>query len=59
MAMNTSGESAFWVRLPSAAKGTKFTMFYGLANAVSQASSEGTWNGYAGVWHFAEANGTA
>ena len=55
---NADGESLVWVRLPSTAKGTTITMYYG-NGAVSPAEPEEVWSNYVGVWHLNEANGDA
>ena len=55
---DASGESLVWVRLPSTAKGTTITMYYG-NGAVSPAEPEEVWGGYVGVWHLNEASGDA
>ena len=55
---NPGGESLVWVRLPSTAQGTSFTMCYGRAEASTDMSAA-VWEGYAGVWHLNEnSNGT-
>ena len=56
---NPLGESCVWVRLPRAKKGDTFSMYYGKAGATARADRENTWDGYVGVWHFAEASGTS
>ena len=48
------GKSCIWVRLPRAKSGDQFNLFYGKANAASQASSANTWSDYTGVWHMSE-----
>lgn len=55
---NPGGESLVWVRLPSTAQGTSFTMCYGRAEPPTDMSAA-VWEGYAGVWHLNEnSNGT-
>ena len=56
---NPQGESCIWVRLPRAKKGDAFSMYYGKTGAAPLSDSEATWDGYVGVWHFAEASGTS
>ena len=55
---NTSGESLVWVKLPSAAKGTKLIVYYG-SDTYRSGDSAATWSDYVGVWHFGEESGTA
>lgn len=54
---NTSGESIFWVRLPSLTQiGTKIRMkwwFYG-GGTLEDADSAGVWSDYIGVWHMGD-----
>ena len=45
-----SGESLVWVRVPSVAQGTVFTMFYKGAPSAANDTRE-VWTGYTGVWH--------
>ncbi len=55
---DTAGESTVWVRIPSLAKGTTFTMRWGDASPAAQTAAN-TWNvNYVGVWHMGEASGT-
>ena len=45
-----TGESLVWVKVPSLAQGTVFTMFYkGSSDAVNDPRE--VWTGYTGVWH--------
>ena len=54
---NPGGESLIWVRIPSLAKGTKFTMHYG-GRPGDVVEPRSTWSaGYVGVWHMAEEGG--
>lgn len=55
---NPSGESLIWVKMPSAAKGTRLVLYYGSAT-YRAANSAATWSDYVGVWHFGEESGTA
>ena len=45
-----AGESLIWVRLPSVAQGTVFTMFYKGSSDAANDPRE-VWTGYTGVWH--------
>ena len=56
---NPSGESLVWVRLPSAAKNTAFTMCYGRSGQASGSNGAAVWSDYVGVWHMGEASGNA
>ena len=58
-AWNPSGESLVWVRLPSAAKNTTFTMCYGRSGQASGSDGAAVWSDYVGVWHMGEASGNA
>ena len=51
---NPSGESLVWVRLPSAAKNTTFTMCYGRSGQTSASNGAAVWSDYVGVWHMGE-----
>lgn len=55
---NADGESAVWVRLPSLANGTTFTMHWGEEADGAAPSAASTWDGYVGVWHLGEESGT-
>ena len=46
----TSGESLVWVKVPSLAQGTIFTMFFKGTSGVANDPS-GVWTDYTGVWH--------
>lgn len=54
---NTSGESIFWVRLPSLTPiGTKIRMkwwFYG-GGTLEESDSAGVWSDFIGVWHMGD-----
>ena len=54
-----SGESLFWVRLPTLSSGGAFYVRWGDSESnVDPARSAATWNeNYAGVWHMGEASG--
>ena len=54
-----SGESLFWVRLPTLKSGVAFYVRWGDSEPnVDSARSAATWNeNYAGVWHMGEASG--
>lgn len=54
---NPSGESLVWVKLPSTAKGTLITMYYGKGTRPTTSPTD-VWSEYTGVWHFEEAEGT-
>ena len=54
---NPEGESFIWVRLPSAAQGTAFTMLYGREGQQSESDGAKVWGDYAGVWHMSEPYG--
>ena len=54
---NPSGESLVWVKLPSTAKGTQITMYYGKGTRPTTSPTD-VWSEYTGVWHFEEAEGT-
>ena len=45
-----TGESLVWVRVPSVAQGTVFTMFYKGVPSTANDPRE-VWTGYTGVWH--------
>ena len=45
-----AGESLVWVRVPSAAQGTAFTMYYKGSSGAANDPRE-VWTGYTGVWH--------
>ena len=45
------GESIVWVKPPSLAKGTTFTMYY-KGKADLKPDPKAAWTGYSGVWHF-------
>ena len=45
-----TGEALVWVRVPSAAPGTAFTMYYKGASGAANDPRE-VWAGYTGVWH--------
>ena len=47
---DTSGESLIWVRVPSVAQGTTFTMLFSGNPAVANTPSA-VWSDYSGVWH--------
>lgn len=51
---NPLGESLVWVRLPSTAKGTLITMYYGKGTRPTTSPTD-VWSEYTGVWHFEEA----
>ena len=52
-----NGASLVWVKLPTLAQGTKFTMYYGGAPADA-VEAHWTWAAdYVGVWHMAEEGG--
>lgn len=57
-----NGESIIWVRVPEYKQGAAVTMWWGQLEGATlpamPAASE-VWDDYAGVWHFAEAEGTA
>ena len=54
---NTNGVSLVWVKVPSLARGTTFTMYYG-GTPSDEVKSIRAWSAdYVGVWHMAEANG--
>ena len=54
---NQGGESLVWVKIPSLAKGTKFTMHYG-GRPGDVVDPRSTWSaGFVGVWHMAEDGG--
>ena len=48
---NTSGESLFWVRLPSMENGTQFVMCWGGAMSGKTLCADNPFDGYKGVWH--------
>jgi len=51
---NTSGESLIWVKAPSIAKGTTFTMFYKgnpKGTSAEPTNPQAVWTAYTGVWH--------
>ena len=59
---NPDGESLVWVRIPSFAKGTTFTLYYGDSAATEYRACQNdgsVWRpaGYVGVWHMSEASG--
>ena len=58
---NPSGESLFWVRLPTLRPGVTFYVRWGdkeSNNVVDSARSAATWNeNYGAVWHMGEASG--
>ena len=45
-----AGESLVWVRVPSVAQGTVFTMYYKGSSDAANDPRE-VWTGYTGVWH--------
>ena len=45
-----AGESLVWVRLPSVARGTVFTMYFKGSSAAANDPRE-VWTDYTGVWH--------
>ena len=45
-----AGESLVWVKVPSLAQGTAFTMFFKGTSGVANNPS-GVWTDYTGVWH--------
>ena len=54
---NPKGASLVWVKIPTLAKETKFTMYYG-GRPTDMVQSRWTWTAdYVGVWHMAEDNG--
>ena len=60
---NTSGSSFVWVRIPELKPinegATTITMHWGEARTAEQTCvTKDTWNGFVGVWHMGEANGT-
>lgn len=55
---NANGTSLVWVKVPELTQGSKIHAYYG--NGVDPgATASDAWNGYAGVWHLGEDNGTA
>ena len=58
-----AGESFVWVRLPELQNGASFSCHYGDQEATEQPACQNdgsVWSGgYAGVWHFSEADGIA
>lgn len=56
-AWDTNGVSLVWVKVPSLARGTTFTMYYG-GTPEDEVSAIRAWSaGYVGVWHMAEEDG--
>ena len=56
-AWDTNGVSLVWVKVPSLARGTKFTMYYG-GTPADEVKAIRAWSAdYVGVWHMAEADG--
>ena len=55
---NPEGESLVWVKVPSLAKDTTFTMRWGDASPASVTASD-VWTDYVGVWHLDDAADTA
>ena len=54
---NTNGVSLVWVKVPSLARGTTFTMYYG-GTPTDEVRAFRAWSAdYVGVWHMAEAEG--
>ena len=57
-AWDTNGTSFVWVRVPSVAAETTFTMYYdGASDAAADPAAVWSGAGYAGVWHMNEASG--
>ena len=54
---NPAGESLLYVQVSSELEGTAITVSYGSSQTFDQPA--GMWAGYAGVWHFEEADGYA
>ena len=54
---NSSGLSAFWVKVPSLSRGTKITMHWGGEPPANRPPVTDVWTGYVGVWHMEKANG--
>ena len=55
---DTSGESLVWVKIPSLANGTTFTMQWNDSAVTDSTSTNATWNSnYVGVWHLGEESG--
>ena len=53
-----AGTSLIWVKIPSLARGTAFTMYYG-GTPADAVASRWTWAAdYVGVWHMEENGGT-
>jgi len=58
---NTTGKLVAWVKIPtlSSSVDTTIYMYYGNASAPNQQNPTDVWsNGYIGVWHMKEENGT-
>ena len=54
---NTNGVSLVWVKVPSLARGSTFTMYYG-GTPTDEVRAFRAWSAdYVGVWHMAEAEG--
>jgi len=51
---NASGESTFWVKVPSLTANSRIYLFWGSEKPVSGGSA---WGDYAGVWHCTSAEG--
>lgn len=59
---NENGESIIWVRVPEYKQGASVTMWWGQlegATLPEMPAASAVWDDYAGVWHFAESEGTA
>jgi hypothetical protein len=54
---DTSGESLVWVKLPTLATNTTFTIHWKDKNPNSSETTT-TWSNYVGVWHMGEESGT-
>ena len=54
---NEEGESVIWVKVPTFASSSAFSMFYG--NAILPNDPTKVWGDYVGVWHMAENGGEA
>jgi lysophospholipase L1-like esterase len=56
-AWDTNGVSLVWVKVPSLARGTKFTMYYG-GTPADEVKAFRAWSAdYVGIWHMAESDG--
>jgi hypothetical protein len=56
----TTGEIAYWVKLPSLSNGSTFFMFYSNGNAVDLSNKTAVWDSnFKGVWHLKESHSIA